>query len=55
MAIPNLDQVACSNLSNYKTMEWLHDLPEGEKEQVIDLAVKLRTRTAKIRQNKDVS
>lgn len=44
-AIPNLHQMARSNLiqlKKNKTMEWLHHLPEGEQEQVIDLAVKRR-------------
>ena len=35
MARSNLIQV-----KKNRTMQWLHDLPEEEQEQVIDLAVK---------------
>lgn len=41
-AIPNLHQVARSNLvevKNKQTMQWLHQLPNEQQLQVIDLAV----------------
>ena len=44
-AIPNLHQMARSNLvelKRNKTMQWLHDLPEEQQVEVIDLAVDMR-------------
>ena len=44
-AIPNLHQMARSNLielKRNKTMDWLHDLPNEQQVQVIDLAVEMR-------------
>ena len=44
-AFPNLHQMARSNLirlKKNKTMKWLYNLPEGEQEELIDLAVTRR-------------
>ena len=55
--IPNLHQMACSNLvqvKKNKTMKWLSNLPEDEQSVIVDLAVKQRRFVSKECQDEEM-